>query len=532
MLNFRALAVKETRIVISNGLEIEASRMSAPALFERQVRMRPDAPAVHSERLELTYAALDQRARRMARHLQALGVRRGDRICVLSENDPDFLVLSIAALLLEAAVATPNPRLSVGELVHCIRLVTPRVLLISPRQAARFEGHPTVCDHIVHMGGGTELDRVLSSASSPSALDEDRTEAERGPEGIQFIMYTSGTTGMPKAAMISRRAMLARLMVYVLDYGVDGDDTFLAWSPLCHMASVELGFGTLLLGGKVVVLDGQDLPAICDRLESEKLSNLIFFPGMVSEAIAYLEARKPKVRGLKKFGALADLFNPGDIARLTSLLGVPFTNTFGSTETGMPPLSAGRLEEGVVPKDFGKLPSSMCEVRLFNDQDQEAAVGEVGELAVRGPTVFSGYWDAPEANSEALRGGWYRSGDMFRRRADGRYDYVDRRKYLIKSGGENIYPAEIERVAMMHPGVADAVVVRRADGKWGEVPVLVAVARAEALPPEELSALFTAHLAAFKRPKATLFVSADRLPRSATGKVVRSEVEAWVAQKG
>lgn len=529
MLNLQASAVKETSFVIPNDLAIDASRMSALALFERQVRMRPDAPAVHSARIELSYAELDQRARRLATYLQSLGVRRGDRICVLSENDPDFIVLAVAALLLEAVVATPNPRLAVGELAHCIRLVTPRVLIVSPRQAARFEDQQDVCGRVVHIGAGTELDQVLSSSDAPSVLRDDATEAARGPEAIQFIMYTSGTTGMPKAAMISRRAILARLMVYVLDYGVDEEDTFLAWSPLCHMASIELGFGTLLLGGKVVVLDGPDLPAICDRLEREKLSNLIFFPGMVTEAIAYLEARKPNVRSLKKFGALADLFNPEDIARLTSLLGVPFTNTFGSTETGMPPLSGGRLEAGVIPKDFGKLPSSMCEVRIFDDQDKEAAVGEVGELAMRGPTVFSGYWNAPDANTEAFRGGWYRSGDMFRRRADGRYDYVDRRKYLIKSGGENIYPAEIERVAMMHPGVADAVVVRRMDGKWGEVPVLVAVARSAPVPPEELAALFASHLASFKRPKATLFVTAERLPRSATGKVVRSEVEAWVA---
>ena len=121
---------------------------------------------------------------------------------------------------------------------------------------------------------------------------------------------------------------------------------------------------------------------------------------------------------------------------------------------------------------------------------------------------------------------------MFRRRADGRYDYVDRRKYLIKSGGENIYPAEIERVAMLHPAIADAVVVRRKDPRWGEVPVLVAVPRAA--PPEEheLQALFAQHLAAYKRPKFTHFVQASEIPRSATGKVVRSEIEAWVERAG
>src|SRR5690606_11488431 len=134
--------------------------------------------------------------------------------------------------------------------------------------------------------------------------------------------------------------------------------------------------------GKVAVLDGPDLPVICDYLGTEPLSNLIFFPGMVEQAMAYLKARQPKVRSLKKFGALADLFKPHDIAQLTGLLGVPFTNTFGSTETGMPPLSAGRLAAGQVPADSGKLPSALCEVRLFDSAGQACRTGDVGELAM------------------------------------------------------------------------------------------------------------------------------------------------------
>lgn len=506
----------------------EASQLGAAALFDRQVRSQPTRLALESERLSLTYAELDARSRRLAQALQRDGVIPGDRIAILSENDPEFLVLSLAALRLGATLATPNPRLAVAELRHCIGLVTPRVLLVSPRQAARFDDLTTLAPVVRELGPATTLDQLLSNDDPPPPL---QALTDRGqPEAIQFIMYTSGTTGLPKGAMISQRAMLARLMVYVLDYGVDSHDTFLAWSPLCHMASIELGFGTLLLGGKVVVLGGPDLPRICDYLEQESVSNLIFFPGMVDEALTYLRARRPKVRRLKKFGALADLFRPDDIAQLTGLLGQPFTNTFGSTETGMPPLSAGRLAAGEVPRDFGKLPSALCEVRVCRDDDSEAADGEVGELVVRGPTVFSGYWDAPQATEEALRGGWYRTGDMFRRRADGRYDYVDRRKYLIKSGGENIYPAEIERVVMQHPGIADAIVVRRADARWGEVPLVVAVARGEPPDPAHLLALCAEALAPFKRPKDVIYVQAEQLPRNGTGKIVRAEVEAWVAQ--
>lgn len=509
-------------------LAIQASAMQIATMFDRQVQLQGARLAVESKRLSLSYLELDRRAWRLARVLQDSGVGRGDRVCILGENDPEFVVLSIAALRLGACVATLNTRLTSSELGHCIRLVTPKVLMASTRQASRVIELALTDVKVLEFGEGTALDVQLSCRDSTGVAN---AGLESHPEDIQFIIYTSGTTGLPKGAMISQRAMLARLMVYVLDYGVDGGDTFIAWSPLCHMASVELGFGTLLLGGKVVVMDGPDLPTICDYLERESLSNLIFFPGMVQQTLDYLRERKPKVRRLKKFGALADLFTPADIAQLTSLLGQPFTNTFGSTETGMPPLSAGRLKAGEVPRDFGKLPSALCEISLRDPEQNEVAVGEVGELAVRGPTLFSGYWSAPEATAEALDGGWYSSGDMFRKRADGRYDYVDRRKYLIKSGGENIYPAEIERIILTHPGIADAIVVRRADSRWGEVPVVVAETRGTPPSEEDLIALCTRELAAFKRPKGVLFVPAGELPRSGTGKIVRAEVEAWVARQ-
>lgn len=512
----------------AHNLPIAASLLSMLAMFERQVRLRGERCAVASARLTLSYAELDQRGRRLAQVLHEVGVGAGDRICILSENDPEFLVLSIAALRVGASVATLNPRLAVSELCHCVGLVTPKLLLISLCQAQRFDGVELPVPCVMTLGAGTELDGRLNDAQ---AVPEFAEPVDSHPEDTQFIIYTSGTTGLPKAAMISQRAMLARLMVYVLDYGVDGEDTFLAWSPLCHMASIELGFGTLLLGGKVAVIDGPDLPLICDYLETESLSNLIFFPGMVEQTLAYLRERRPRVRGLKKFGALADLFSPADIAELTQLLGRPFTNTFGSTETGMPPLSAGQLEAGRVPTDFGKVPSALCEIRICGVDGRTVDVGEVGELAMRGPTLFSGYWNAEQATRDAFRNGWYFGGDMFRCRADGKYDYVDRRKYLIKSGGENIYPAEIERVVLHHPRVADAIVVRRADPRWGEVPVLVVAPRGNPPAPDELLALCREELAAFKRPKDVYFLPAEQLPRNGTGKIMRAEIEDWVAQQ-
>lgn len=500
-----------------------ASQLSLAALFAKQCRLHPDRPAVVAAQGTLSYRDLDLRARRLAAVLSDLGVQPGDRVCILSENHPVFLELAIAAVRLSVIVATLNWRLTAKELAHCVGLVEPKVTLVSPHLKSRIETIDN-CGAVLDIGPALDQ-RMAAAPSLTQTVDAD------DPEQGLFIIYTSGTTGLPKGALLSRRAMLARLMVYVTDYGIDGSDTFLAWSPLFHMASVELGLGTLMLGGKVVILDGPDLPTICDYLESDSLSNLIFFPGMVEKTLAYLRERRPRVKRLKKFGAMADLFSSQQIADLTSVLGVPYTNTFGSTETGMPPASAGQLACGEIPTDLAKTESLLCEIALFDGDDAPVPDGQPGELVMRGPTLFSGYWNAPEATRETFRNGWYHSGDVFVRREDGRLNYVDRSKYLIKSGGENIYPAEIERVALAHPRVVEAVVVRQSDARWGEIPVLIVATETPAPEADELVALCRTELASYKQPKRILFVPKDTLPRNNTGKIIRGEVETWLARQ-
>ena len=196
---------------------------------------------------------------------------------------------------------------------------------------------------------------------------------------------------------------------------------------------------------------------------------------------------------------------------------------------GMAPGCGGRIPVGVAPKTWSKTESNFCLVRLIDEAGRDVADGETGELVMRGPTLFSGYWRNDAATEEAFADGWYRTGDLFRRNADGTLDYIDRRKYLVKSGGENIYPAEIERVVLQDPGVAEALVVRRADAKWGEVPVLVVTAD-EDVTEDSLIRRCRENLAGYKCPKGVYFVPAPFWPRNNTGKIVRREVEEWVAE--
>jgi fatty-acyl-CoA synthase len=224
---------------------------------------------------------------------------------------------------------------------------------------------------------------------------------------------------------------------------------------------------------------------------------------------------------------MADLVAMHHITQATTVLNAPYVNSFGATETGLPPASAGLIPIGSDSIDLAKRQSSLCEIRLVDVNDEDVSMGMPGECAIRGATLFSGYWLEEEVNAQEFRGGWFHMGDVFIRHDDGRLSFMDRVKYLIKSGGENIYPAEIERVLLSDPGVDDAVVVRRTDASWGEVPVAAVAVNDPRVTIEQLLQRCERQLARYKLPKEIRFVPFDDLPRSATGKVQRHEVEPW-----
>jgi fatty-acyl-CoA synthase len=248
-------------------------------------------------------------------------------------------------------------------------------------------------------------------------------------------------------------------------------------------------------------------------------------PGMVGAFASELERLGVKPRGVKLCGVMADLVPPVQIAKITELLGAPYANTFGATETGCPPCSANLLPIGRTPSRLSKEQSRFCEIKLVDPDGAEVPDGSPGELCMRGPTLFSGYFRAPEATAHDFRGGWFHMGDVFVRNADRTLDFVDRVKYLIKSGGENIYPAEIERVLLAEPRVADAAVVRQKDERWGEVPVAFVAARDPRLTAEVLFERCRAELARYKQPKEIHFIAFEDFPRSASGKIQRHELE-------
>ena len=483
-------------------------------------KLRPQSIAIVDGDRELSYALFNERVNRLANVLAGLGICHGDRVAILSENRAEYLELAFAAAKLGIIFCALNWRLVGPELEHCIQLTAPKIALVSPR----FEAQLATVDH--------GLEEIIVLGQAYEDLLNRASDHEPGvdvqPEDGLVIIYTSGTTGLPKAALISHRAELARLQLHCIDFALAPGDTFVAWPPMFHMASTDQAMQVLCIGGKVMIVDGFVAEQLVDCIEAGPMWWLVLIPGMIDEIAAAVKHRNAKPKGIKLIGAMADLVPRHQIAEITSLFQAPYANTFGSTETGIPPASAGSIPIGLVPDTLSKRQNSMCDVRLVDADDNEVANGMPGEAVVRGPTMFSGYWNAPATNEADFRGGWFHMGDAFVRNADGTLDFVDRVKYLIKSGGENIYPAEIERVLLADERIDDAVVVRKPDERWGEVPVAFVAANHPSLTADVLSLMCRNSLAGYKRPKDFRFVAFEDFPRSTTGKIQRHEVEKWL----
>ncbi len=485
--------------------------------------------AIEFEGGKLTFAQLNSRVNRLANALAAKGTVRGDRVAILAENRLEYCEVVYAAAKLGAIVSCLNWRLTPDELRYCIQLTTPETILVSSLYRNLFEeirGDLPFLKRVVLLDESPEADHELSYSSLIDHGADQEPKADVIPEDALVIIYTSGTTGYPKGSIISHRAIFGRALTWVVDLNLKPEDTFLGWPPMFHMASMDPMLISGILGGKFIPFPGFDPEKLAHYLQTERLGWLVMMPGTYDPMIEILRTTNRKIVGTRLVGAMADLVPPQTIAEITRLINCPFVNTFGSTETGLPPATNSTFAIGEVPTDFAKKVNTTCEIRLVDREDKNVPLGEPGELIIRGPSICSGYWNNEEVNKDDFRGGWFHMGDVFVMNADGTINFVDRRKYLIKSGGENIYPAEIERVLMSHEAVEEAVVVRASDPKWGEVPKAY-IATNKPLDSEELLQLCKKNLAGYKKPRLFEFVSIEKFPRSTTGKILRHEVEKW-----
>ena len=508
-------------------LVVEATGTTVDALFRRAFRAFADRVAITSDQPDepsWTYRELGERTDRLAAGLHAAGLRRGDRLAVLSETRREYVELYTAAARLGVALITLNVRLHPDELAAIVASARPAALVTS---GALAPSATAIRDRAPSVTAWYGLDAAEAFTPLPRSDDPPPPPAAR-PDDLHVVLYTSGTTGPPKGAMITQQAAAIRGLRLAQWFGLTPDDGFIAWVPMFHCAGDESLYGTLLTGGRFACLRRADPARILDLVERDRLTWTLLLPGVITDVLA----EPVGTRDLDSFRFAIGYANmmPTVVEQLTAKYGIRFCDAFGQTETSYV-LAHGFSGPGEAPH-LRKTPTPLVDVRIveaseatgdgFDPEMREVPDGTPGECVVRGPGLMSGYLDDPTATDEAFRGGWLHTGDVLRRDADGTLAFVDRVKYLIKTGGENVYPAEVEQAIAGHPGVQEVCAYGVPDERWGET-VKVAVVRAPGtdVSATEIVERCREHLAGFKCPRYVAFLDAADIPRSTTGKLQR-----------
>ncbi|MCL2580955.1 MAG: long-chain fatty acid--CoA ligase [Streptosporangiales bacterium] len=481
-----------------------------------------------------TYLELHSRTSVLADALWSRGVRRGDRVALLALNSPEFIEVMLAAAKLGAITVPVNFRLSADEVRYVLTDSGASVLLHSEQLAAVAKSAadglsvrtlveiPSAASRAASGPASSEFEDLVASGSSAVA------EHDVAADDIAMIMYTSGTTGFPKGAMLTHANLQWQSFhAMCMSDGLSRYDVTVTAAPLFHIGGLGVYTVPLLyLGGTSVILEGFDPAQVIGAIAEHKATVMFLVPAMWMAISRCPELDREDLvppRQSVSGGAPAPL----TMLRFFSGRGWTFSEGFGLTETA-PGCSV--LDREHLESKSGSIGQPLPHLRwkLVDESDREVPAGTVGELIVQGPNVFAGYWGKPAETAEAMRGGWFHTGDLGRADSDGYVTLVDRKKDMIITGGENVYPIEVEQVLFGHPGVADVAVIGVPDAKWGEAVTAVVVRSADSpaspVSGDELIAWVRDRLAHFKCPRRVEFV--EDLPRNATGKLLKRELRA------
>jgi fatty-acyl-CoA synthase len=499
--------------------------------MERGERYFPDALAVvdvaKKEAGRFTYREMNRRANRLAGFLREQGVGRGDRVGMLAMNCVEFLDAFFACGKLGAVFVPFNWRSHPRELSELVQQTGPKVLLFGDDFRAAIAEIASECACVktwLHLDGegaaGSLPYEATLATRTVEAVRDDAVEAE----DIVCLLFTGGTTGLPKGAQISYRMIAWNTLNTVIHELARGDVT-LTHTPLFHTGALFVYTLPLLtLGGTVVIMRKWTADDMLDLIERERVTVLFCVPTqyqMMMQSPRFATANLKSLRFLTSGGAPL----PVPITRAyREQHGVVFKQGFGMTEFGPGIFSMGPEFAETKAGSIGK-PNYFVDARIVDDDNRPLPPGEVGELVLKGPSCSTGYFNNPEASRAAVDAeGWFHTGDMARVDGDGFYFIADRKKDMFISGGENVYPAEIEKVLYEHPAVAQCAVIGVPDEKWGEVGRAVIVKKPGADATEEALLQFCRdNLAKYKVPKSVLFV--DAMPISAAGKILKRELK-------
>lgn len=504
--------------------------MDLSGWIERWAEQAPAKCAIHFDGIDIGYADFARRIDRLARALKSgLDVGAGDRVAHLGLNSPELLDLVFACARLGAMVVPLNWRLAPPEHRFMLADCAPKAVLVEP----------AFVDHMAEVDpAGEALRTVCYGAAPPGWLAYDSLLAEATGDGRAdhdgyrtpvLLVYTSGTTGRPKGAVLTQKAIFWNAINSTHAHDLTSADQVLTNIPMFHVGGLNIQTLPALHAGATVNLQTRFDPARTLQAIARRRPTLaLLVPAMMQALIDHPDWAATDLSSLRGVMAGSSAV-PAALIRGFTDRGVPVGQIYGTTETA-PIAIYLRLPDAT--RRIGSCGKSAvhCDIRLVDDRGRDVAAGAVGEILVRGPNIFREYWGDRQATAAALRDGWFHTGDIGHRDDEGYYFIDDRKKDVVISGGENVYPAELEDVMADAPAIAEAAVVGRADAQWGEVAVAFVVARpGMALTAADVLALFQGRLARYKHPRAVIFV--DTLPRNAMGKVLKHELRARLARR-
>jgi long-chain acyl-CoA synthetase len=488
-------------------------------VVERNARQAGGATAFVFEDRRVSHAEHLARVDRLAAGLAAAGVGAGDRIVVLSFNNLEFVELYGAAAKLGAMLVPVNWRLSDDEIAYVVSDAEPKILIADAAHQEKLAARRSDLGGIRHWYGiGGAIAPFVPFESLPTA-DAAAERSDVGSDAPFVMFHTAAVSGRPRGAVLSQAGLIAGNMQLARTWSLTGRDVNLGVLPLFHLAGLIMLLATQHAGGATVVLQRFEPEAAAKLIRDEKVTLLAEFPPI----LANLLDTQAGAQDLSSLRAVTGLDTPDTIGRLETLCpDARFWAAFGQSETsGFVTMAPFRDRPGSAGR-----PTWLSTVAVMDERDRPLPTGETGEIVVRGPGVFKGYWRCDADTEFTFRNGWHHTGDMGAFDAEGYLWYKGRSpaKELIKPGGENVYPAEVEGAIAAHPAIAEVVVIGVPDAQWGEAIKAVCVLRpGHSTTAQEIIDFVAARIARFKRPKYVVFV--DILPKASSGVIDRNKVK-------
>ncbi len=505
--------------------------------FDRVIRQNasryPDKTASIFRDRRVTYGALDLRLNRLVNALQRLGLVPGDRIAVLSRNSHIYIETLLGAAKGGFVLTTLNFMLDPVGLSYILRHSDARVILFQSEFSAVVELIASDCpalEHCIDLDGVTEFAKGYEDLLTASSDEDPKVRVHESD--LWLLVYTSGTTGRPKGVMLSHRNICTNVADSASGVGLTISTINLNVCPLYHVAaSVFQTLTTFYLGGKSVTLESFDPVAVLEAIARERITYTFFVPTMIFRILELKDAGCHDLSSLKRVGYGAAPMPIDRLKKAIDLFGMTLFQGYGLTESTANIVILSPEDHDLTASGDRLTRLQSCgrghsghELRVLDDLGNELPPGEIGEICVRSESVMEGYWKDPDNTCKAIRSGWLHSGDMGYMDQN-RYIYIaGRRNDMIKSGGEKIYPQEIEELLFGHPAVLEAAVCGVPHPDWGEVPrAYVALRPGSSLSAEEILAYCASALPGFKCPKDVVFLS--ELPKTASGKITRAALQ-------